>query len=111
MRDASGRSVRGFVTKIRHYTDPTVLELMVIQEALGWIKDKYKSHFMIETNCLQVANWICNREVANSPTRELVLDCISLLTTVSFVKFARRIANRAAHSLSRASRSFSGLHV
>lgn len=66
--------------------DPAVLEALAVQEAFSWIKDRGKSHFKIESNCLNVVQSI-NSHLSLNPTFGLVVDdCRILLASLDFVR-------------------------
>lgn len=93
--------------------DPTNLELVAIREALMWIKDRRRPNVVIESDCLVVVEWIRKGVSMNSALGEIVKDCVLLVSTLVIVRviYIRRTANRVAHTLTRASRSFSNPHV
>lgn len=113
MKDSNRRFDGGSVTKVPNIIDPTTFEVMAILEALGWIRHRRKTHFVVESDYLQAVNWIQNREFANTTLREFVLDFNSLLTTFSYVRldFVRKTMDHAAHNLARVASSLLGFHV
>ncbi|KAM6573571.1 hypothetical protein CsatA_017651 [Cannabis sativa] len=89
---------------------PEIAEVVGLKEALSWIKRKGWEDVFIETDSLMIVQAINSSVHMPSYFGLLVEDCRLILSSLKnvFISFVYRSANKAAHSLARASCSLSG---
>ncbi|XP_019172068.1 PREDICTED: uncharacterized protein LOC109167502 [Ipomoea nil] len=82
---------------------PNEAEAIAVREALKWIRGTNIDNVLLETDCLQVVNSISVSHAFNSSFDLLVNDVRSIAAVFSNLGFlfAKRSANRVAHTLAR----------
>ncbi|KAL6534051.1 hypothetical protein OROHE_013884 [Orobanche hederae] len=108
LRDAVGGFVAACCGAVAFQSDPTMVEVLSIREALSWIKDRGWSNVQIETNSMVVVQSMAYPLAASSPFNAIVKDCLSIMNELSkcSIAFVRRSTNHIAHVLARNAYNF-----
>ncbi|XP_019184287.1 PREDICTED: uncharacterized protein LOC109179181 [Ipomoea nil] len=104
IRDHGGHFVAAKSGWFEGVSDPYLAEVLAAKEALAWIQTQGRSNCLLETDCLRFCNAFNSRNVDFSYVGLIVKQCLSIANDMGTVKATnvRRIANRVAHELARA---------
>ena len=85
--------------------DPELAEAFGMKEALSWIKDHSWRSVLLETDSLVVVQALRSASCMDSYFGSIISECLALWKSLPHVDiiFVRRSANKAVHSLARAS--------
>lgn len=103
IRNDEGEFVAALGGVFQGETDPKMAEVKAFREALLWVNTKSLEKVVFQLDALGVVQaWVRNRR-DNSYFGDIIDDCICICKDLrSFsVKFVRRSANIAAHSIAR----------
>lgn len=88
---------------------PEMAETVGIREALSWIKNSRRKDVVLESDCLQIVQFIRSSVTSCSYLGRLVEECRTILASLRdqniVFRFIKRSANSVAHYLARYSRS------
>ncbi|XP_074342605.1 uncharacterized protein LOC141680216 [Apium graveolens] len=105
VRDHQGALVEARLWCYEGQTSSTLAEAMGIREALSWIKTTRQQNVEVETDSLQIVQWIRSSYNSLSYVGRLVSECKELLAELHsqnvMLRFVKRSANRVAHFLAR----------
>ncbi|KAL8155720.1 hypothetical protein AgCh_000936 [Apium graveolens] len=105
VRDHQGTLVEARSWCYEGQTSSTLAAAMGIREALSWIKTARQQNVEVETDSLQIVQWIRSSYNSLSYVGRLVSECKELLAELHsqnvMLRFVKRSANRVAHFLAR----------
>ncbi|KAB2635566.1 hypothetical protein D8674_026100 [Pyrus ussuriensis x Pyrus communis] len=78
-REEADSYAGGFVRKISHALNPTMVELLAVREGVRWAANRNLARFIVESDSLQVVQAIGNRIQGSSLIDLLVEDIHALL--------------------------------
>lgn len=104
-RNHEGTPIEAFTCCKVGSVSPAVAEAMSVKEALSWLKKKRWTAVILETDCLSVVQALRGNVHMPSYFGAVIEDCRRLMANTSNIvlRFIKRSANKAAHSLARAS--------
>ncbi|XP_074356451.1 uncharacterized protein LOC141696148 [Apium graveolens] len=105
VRDHQGTLVEARSWCYEGQTSSTLAAAMGIREALSWIKTARQQNVEVETDSLQIVQWIRSSYNSLSYVGRLLSECKELLAELHsqnvMLRFVKRSANRVAHFLAR----------
>ncbi|XP_074327609.1 uncharacterized protein LOC141665523 [Apium graveolens] len=105
VRDHEGKLVEARSRCLRGSLNSELAETLGIKEALSWILEKDQSNAIVESDCLQMVQFIRSSVQCSSYLGRVIQECCALLANLSFknvkFRFVKRSANKAAHFLAR----------
>ncbi|XP_062114086.1 uncharacterized protein LOC133825112 [Humulus lupulus] len=105
-RDDQGHFIEAITCCRQGVVSPKMAEAMGVREALSWLKKKYWSHVVIETDCLTVIQSLRSSISMDSYFGGIISDCKQLMEDKNIsIVFVKRSANGVAHVVARASLS------
>ncbi|XP_074322870.1 uncharacterized protein LOC141659842 [Apium graveolens] len=105
IRDHEGKLIKARSRCCQGSVTPVLAKAMGVREALSWVKTKKQHNVEVETDCLELVQWIRSCYSSLSYLGRVVDDCRQLLAGVQnqnvMLRFVKRYANRVANYLAR----------
>jgi ribonuclease HI len=106
LRDEQGQFMKAFAKRFEGQPNISEAEAIGLLEALKWLNTMHTNHVYLETDSMQVVNYLNNKCHDSTEFGIIIETCRNLLLYFEHCKvsYVRRQANRVAHDLAQAAR-------